>query len=111
MTGMWLLMIVSLEYFSLSPALAMQSRRKQVAEERRKVNIEIRSYCFVNFKNSGRSSRKVRQRRTFRDHVPPNQALAGHYTLLLFEAGVKLASGAGSGTLRWIFRQVSRGEK
>ena len=36
------------------------------------------NYCFVYSKIWGRSSRKVRQRRTFRDHVPQIQALTGH---------------------------------
>jgi len=33
----------------------------------------------VDSKNWGRSSRQVRQRRTFRDHVPQIQALTGPY--------------------------------
>ena len=34
--------------------------------------------CFVDSKMQNRSSRKVRQRRTSRDHVPQIQALTGH---------------------------------
>ena len=37
-----------------------------------------RCYCFVNFKNSGRSSRKVRQRRTFHKNVLNTRSWLGH---------------------------------